>query len=121
LGRYELPARAGKIDTPRRPSGRPSEGSPGGAPAPGFGAAPGAGPGGPVARRLLSAGNGTRTKRKAMQTAQDPYPILAPAAAGAIHAEARADLRRRARRAVIWAVRFGLLAMLFVIPLAAYL
>jgi hypothetical protein len=64
-----------------------------------------------------------------MLTAQDSYaplaPPAAPAAAPAVCPEARADLRRQLRRharvAVTWAVGVGLLAILFVIPLAAYL
>jgi len=53
-----------------------------------------------------------------MTTAQDTYPTLAATKAAP---SARVRLRRPMRRAVTWALRIGLLAMLFVIPLAAYL
>jgi hypothetical protein len=60
-----------------------------------------------------------------MTTAQDS--TLTPTGAhAAAHTPAgarpsHADAHRHARRAVTWAVRIGLLAILFTIPLAAYL
>lgn len=56
-----------------------------------------------------------------MTTAPNSYPTLASPVAPTAAPAARADLRRAAWRAVTWAVRIGLLAILFVIPLAAYL
>jgi hypothetical protein len=50
-----------------------------------------------------------------MQTVHDTY------ATAASHGATRPDAHPSVRRAVAWAVRIGLLAILFVIPLAAYL
>jgi hypothetical protein len=55
-----------------------------------------------------------------MQTAQDST-LAPPGATATGRVRPRLADHASARRAVAWAVRIGLLAILFVIPLAAYL
>jgi len=56
-----------------------------------------------------------------MSTAQNTYPTLTTPEPPATDPSPLARAHRPVRRALAWAVRIGLLAILFVIPLAAYL